>query len=211
MRVGNVEPDLGNLVNQTKARKMSKRNRTPNCTHMNMDRVYGPYFCVVCGREPDIGFLYECRQDCKAQPLRDLILEGDGGKNPARAAKSVMRLQLEGLGLSESVILTAEQGDYTTVQLEKLKTQKRDLRQIISDTLQAAHINDAVAKLVALAHTPSNHDGASNSTLAVSRAAIPHQVISRPSRKPGMIGTNTLPGAPRLLLQSLSYVSPLLS
>jgi hypothetical protein len=159
MRVGTTEIDMVDLVNKIKARKMPKRQRAPNCTHLNMDRVYGDHVCAFCGRSPSVGFLYECKQDCDAQPLRDLIMESSYDENHIQAVKSDMRLQLEGLGLSESVILTAEHGDYTTVQLEKLKTQKKDLRQIISDTLQATHINDALAKLATLASMPSNHDG----------------------------------------------------
>jgi hypothetical protein len=166
MRVSIQETNFHDLINQIKARKMAKRSRTPHCTHLDMDRVYGrKQQCHVCGHPPSMGFLYECRQDCDAKSLRNLILEGDEDENHVEAAKSDMRLQLEWLGLSESIITTAELGDYTAVQLETLKGQKKDLRQIISDSLQVTHINHAVAKLAAIAQTPSSYDGAHSSTM----------------------------------------------
>jgi hypothetical protein len=144
---------------------MPKRVRTPNCTHVEMDRVYGrDKQCLNCGRFPSIGFLYECRQDCEAESLCDLL--STENEDPIEPAKSDLRLQLERAGLSESVILTAEKGHYTEAQLEKLKAQKKDLRQIISDSLQGSQINNAVAKLSAIAKAPSNNDGALNSQLA---------------------------------------------
>jgi CRISPR/Cas system-associated protein Cas10 (large subunit of type III CRISPR-Cas system) len=181
MRVGNLDIHLHNLVDQIKARKMAKRSRTPTCTHLSMDCVYGQQQrCHVCGRPPSIGFLYECRQDCDAQSLHNLILKGDEKENHVEDTKSDMRLQLEWLGLSESIIITAELGDYTPVQLEKLKSQKKDLRQIISDTLQVTHINNAVVNLAAIAQTPSSYDGTLNSTMSKDRVSRQQSPIKHP-------------------------------
>lgn len=153
------------LVNRIKARKMSKRNRTPNCTHLDMDRVFGRHQeCDVCGRPPSIGFLYECRQDWETQSLHDALME-DLNLDEEDAVKSDVRLQLEVLGFSESIIRAAEEGHYTDAQLEKIKAQKTELRQTISDSLQASQINSAAAKLAAMANAPSNNDGASDSIL----------------------------------------------
>lgn len=140
---------------------MPKRVRTQSCTHIDMDRIYGrDQQCFVCGREPSIGFLYECRQDCSSHSLQNLLeATEDGVAHP----KSPLRSELEGIGLSESVIRTAEQGQYTPLQLRVLKTQKQDLKQIIEDSIQRFQINDVVAKLAAFASTPSNNDGAMNS------------------------------------------------
>jgi hypothetical protein len=163
MRVGNVNVSVRDLVNQIKNRKMPKRIRVPNCTHLDMDRVFGRHqLCHVCGNSPSIGFLYECRQDWETQPLRDLLTKDDQDDDIG-VIKSDTRLNLEWLGMSESVILTAEQGHYTEAQLEKLKAQKKELREIISDQLQASQINDAAARLAALVQTPSDNDGTSNS------------------------------------------------
>lgn len=163
-----VEPRDGSLhlpnyfagwTDNIKTRTMPRRVRTPNCTHIDMDRIHGSeLLCYVCGREPSIGFLYECRQDYSSPSLHDLL--GDG--EPPQA-KSPLRSELEDVGLSESVIRTAEQGQYSPLQLDTLKAQKQDLKQIIEDTLQGNQINHMAARLAALSSAPSNNDGALNS------------------------------------------------
>ncbi|KAJ4315408.1 hypothetical protein N0V94_005977 [Neodidymelliopsis sp. IMI 364377] len=128
-----------------------------------MDRIYGrDQQCYVCGREPSIGFLYECRQDCSSPSLHDLLSKAEDKK--CLQTKSALRFELENIGLSESVIRTAEQGYYTASQLATLKTQKKDLEQTIADSIQGSQINDVVARLTALARAPSNNDGATYST-----------------------------------------------
>jgi CRISPR/Cas system-associated protein Cas10 (large subunit of type III CRISPR-Cas system) len=178
MRVRTVNARLRNLVNQIKSRNMPKRVRTPNCTHLDMDRVYGrDQQCNVCGRPPSIGFLYECRQDYDVATLHDLLAEDDD--DLGEVTKSEVRMQLQWLGLSESVISTAEQGHYTHAQLEKLKAQKKELQQIISDSLQASHINNAAARLAALVQNPSNHDGASSSTVIKTTVRWREELLTR--------------------------------
>jgi hypothetical protein len=128
-----------------------------------MDRIYGrDQQCYVCGREPSIGFLYECRQDCSSPSLHDLLSKKEDEKD--LKTKSALRLELEGIGLSESVIRAAEQGYYTPSQLAMLKTQKKELEQTIADSIQGSQINDVVARLAAFARAPSNNDGATYST-----------------------------------------------
>lgn len=157
---------------------MPKRVRTPNCTHVDMDRIYGrDQQCYVCGREPSIGFLYECRQDCSSPSLHDLLL-GQGNEETIQS-KSTLRAELEDIGLSESVIRTAEQGHYTTMQLAILKAQKRDLSQIIEDSIQGSQINDVVTRLAAFAKAPSNNDAALNSK--TKDAVSPTATNSQPS------------------------------
>jgi CRISPR/Cas system-associated protein Cas10 (large subunit of type III CRISPR-Cas system) len=178
MRVRTVNARLDDLVNQLKARNMPKRVRTPNCTHLDMDRVYGrEQSCDVCGIPPLIGFLYECRQDYDVPSLRDLLAKDEDDQS--EVAKTDVRVQLQWLGLSESVISTAEQGYYTIAQLEKLKTQKKELQQIISDSLQASHINNATVRLAALAQTPSNHDGATNSMVVKTTVSAREELPTR--------------------------------
>lgn len=153
---------MRNLINRVKARKTARRYRAPNCTHLDMDRVFGQHQqCDICGRPPSIGFLYECRQDWETQSLHDVLME-DLGDDGEEVVKSSVRLQMEALEFSESIIRAAENGQYTDAQLEKIKAQKTELRQIISDSLQASQINSAAAKLAAMA---SNNDGACDSTL----------------------------------------------
>ncbi|KAJ4372635.1 hypothetical protein N0V86_007997 [Didymella sp. IMI 355093] len=163
MKVGLKLPNyLLVIVDNIKARTMPKRVRTPNCTHVDMDRIYGrDQQCYVCGREPSIGFLYECRQDCSSPSLHDLLAVPE--HVDSLRPKSPLRSELEDVGLSESVIRTAEQGQYTSAQLEILKSQKQDMKQIIEDSIQGSQINDVVARLAAFASTPSNNDGTMNS------------------------------------------------
>ncbi|KAL1654239.1 hypothetical protein SLS61_003244 [Didymella pomorum] len=124
-----------------------------------MDRIYGRDLqCYVCGREPSIGFLYECRQDYSSPSLHNLLEDQQEIARP----KSPLRSELEEIGLSESVIRTAEHGHYSPMHLETLKAQKQDLKQIIEDTVQGSQINDMVARLAALS-APSNNDGTMNS------------------------------------------------
>jgi hypothetical protein len=95
--------------------KRVRASRAPNCTHIEMDRVYGrDQQCGNCGRFPSIGFLYECKQDCETEALCDLLSAEN--EDPIEPAKSKVRLGLERAGLSESVILTAEKGHYTEAQ-----------------------------------------------------------------------------------------------
>lgn len=124
-----------------------------------MDRVYDrELHCFVCGRQPAIGFLYECRQDCGSHPFT--THDGlDVGYGPQTGPESLLsQLELQEVGLSESVITTAEQGGYTDTQLIILKKQKLELRQAIEDTIQARNINSMAAKLAAPLAT-SNTDG----------------------------------------------------
>ncbi|KAH7139124.1 hypothetical protein B0J11DRAFT_588810 [Dendryphion nanum] len=143
-----------------------RRTRTPNCTHINMDRLYTrTEVCYVCGHPPSIGFLYVCRQDVNCNSFHTLVHTAK--EKPVR--KSSLRQELESIGLSQSVIGAAERGEYTTAQLVKLKTQKLDLKQAISDSIQGTFINAANAKLAA-PRRPSqgslNTDGASASRSA---------------------------------------------
>ncbi|KAA8618586.1 hypothetical protein PtrSN002B_008369 [Pyrenophora tritici-repentis] len=140
---------------------MPKRVRAPNCTHVDMDRVFGHDLqCQVCGRSPSIGFLYECKQDRDFVNLVDLL---SPQVDKIKPCKSSLRQELEAIGLSESIILTAEKGHYTDKQLEKLKNLKLELNEIISMTEEASQVNDFVSKLTAMVRTPYATDGTYNS------------------------------------------------
>ncbi|KAG9191111.1 hypothetical protein G6011_09199 [Alternaria panax] len=140
---------------------MGKRLRVPNCTHLDMDRVFGhDQHCSVCGRSPSIGFLYECKQDHKITTLRTILSRDQDRIEPV---KSALRQELERTGLSESIIRTAESGHYTATQLKKLKELKLELQQVISDTRQATEASDVVSRLTAMAGASYSTDGTSNS------------------------------------------------
>ncbi|USP81806.1 hypothetical protein yc1106_09080 [Curvularia clavata] len=131
---------------------MRERPSSPNCTHVDMDRVYGyDQRCCVCGSLSSIGFLYQCKQDNKPNSIVGLESQKTGKIGPV---KSNLRKELERSGLSESVITGAESGHYTTQQLQKLKQLKRDLRHTIIDVEQADQANDAIARLMEMSLTP---------------------------------------------------------
>ncbi|KAF2676458.1 hypothetical protein K458DRAFT_321916 [Lentithecium fluviatile CBS 122367] len=165
MRVGSTAIDAADLADRLKARAAPRRLRAPNCTHITMERVWlgDDIQCPVCGRVPSLGFLYECRQDTDVSFSH--CKPAVAGNSISESGKSTLRQELEEVGLSESVIHTAEQGGYTEEQLEKLKILKEQLKQVIADTVQAQQINNAVAKLACYRKGPSNNDGAFNSSL----------------------------------------------
>jgi hypothetical protein len=166
MRVGSIATTATTPTDQLKARTAPKRVRSvPNCTHMTMERVhYDDFPCPACGRMPPTGFLYECRQDSDVAFSHCSAVVDD--ESPSESAKSTLRRELEDIGLSESVIKSAERGGYTEQQLEKLKALKEEMKQVIADAVQAQQINNAVVKLHYYGQGPSNNDGALNSSPA---------------------------------------------
>lgn len=160
---------------------MPRRARVPDCTHRVLDRVYEQdQTCFVCGRPPALAFLYQCTQDCDPETLHDCLLRAD--PDPIEPAKSNVRLRLEQVEMSESVILAAEGGHYTTTHLDKLINLKQELQQTISDKIQRGQCNDAGSKLTSIAESftskfPPNHDGAYNSTPA--KNALPQRCFFR--------------------------------
>ncbi|EMD65036.1 hypothetical protein GGP41_003683 [Bipolaris sorokiniana] len=142
---------------------MGKRSQTTNCTHVDMDRVYGhDQQCSVCGCSSSIGFLYQCKQDNETEHLSDLISRNTSNIMPV---KSRLRKELERAGLSESIIIAAESGHYTNQQLQKLKQMKRELQHTIIDVQQADQANDAISRLMDMAMAPCGTDGAMSSLL----------------------------------------------
>lgn len=142
---------------------MGKRTQTTNCTHVDMDRVYGhDQQCSVCGCSSSLGFLYQCKQDNETEHLSDLISRNTSNIMPV---KSRLRKELERAGLSESIITAAESGHYTDQQLQKLKQLKRDLQHTIIDVQQADQANDAISRLMDMAMAPCGTDGAMSSLL----------------------------------------------
>jgi hypothetical protein len=184
MRAGRPNLSTFARLNEVKA-IMGKRMRAPNCTHVDMDRVFGrDQTCYVCGREPSIGFLYECRQDSDAESLHDLLSQDAAKMEPA---KSELRKELESIGLSESIIVTAESGHYSKAQLNKLKELKLELRETIADMRQASQANEAMSQLTAMAKAPSSTDGTFNSKPMTTESVSSLEKSGLPSR------TQTLP------------------
>jgi hypothetical protein len=146
-----------------------------------MDRVFGhDLLCSNCGRSPSIGFLYECKQDHRITTLYTILSRDQDRIEPV---KSALRQELERIGLSESIIRTAESGHYTATQLKKLKELKLELQQVISDTRQAAQASDVVSRLTALAGSSYSTDG-TFSSLPVTDSVSPFLTNSGTSRFP---------------------------
>ncbi|PVH93075.1 hypothetical protein DM02DRAFT_250166 [Periconia macrospinosa] len=141
-----------------KPRNNPKRSRAiVNCTHLTMERVFVGFddLCSLCGKVPTLGFLYECRQDCDfGSPYLGMVLDGPPGD---ACSKSQLRQELEQIGLSESVITTAEKGDYTRAQLDRLKHLKLKLNEEVTAIAQACKTTYAVNKM-------GDTDGAAVST-----------------------------------------------
>lgn len=142
---------------------MGKRSRVPGCTHIDVTRTHIPLEqCHLCLTASPMGFLYECQQECDRTTLREVIEQHSGKPN---VKKSDLRQQLECVGLSESVIITAELGHYTKAQLELLQMQKAELRQAIEDALERDQINKWTAMI------PSNHDGTISSRILTEKVS----------------------------------------
>ncbi|KAF2653835.1 hypothetical protein K491DRAFT_602045, partial [Lophiostoma macrostomum CBS 122681] len=142
-----------------------RRVRTPNCTHIDMDRIYTrDQQCYVCGHTPSIGFLYVCRQD--QHPLSAVSIEHVSAEEHHDCVQSELHQSLVASGLSASVIETAKRGIYTDDQLQKLKRQRSELKQAIQDVVVGNQINAMAAQLASpTTQGTSNTDGTSSSLL----------------------------------------------
>jgi hypothetical protein len=95
-----------------------------------MNRLHGDNVCQMCGRIPDIGWLYACRQDWLVANQQDLV---------ATAAKSaivvpddsnyfdVMARLAASIKMSPGVVKQIRDGHYNYDQVEKLISQKEHL------------------------------------------------------------------------------------
>ncbi|KAK7190482.1 hypothetical protein PSPO01_03457 [Paraphaeosphaeria sporulosa] len=105
------------------------------------------FACPGCGNYRALGFLYVCRQE------RDVAYsETHTANSPhgTRSTKSDLRREMEDVGLSESIIATAEKGLYTDQQLEKLKAKKTELNGVVARSLRAEQMRDTIV------HVPFN-------------------------------------------------------
>lgn len=153
---------------------MARRARMANCTHIQMDMERScdsNQICFLCGRHPSMGFLYVCAQDREHDPTSQP--EGTSADTNLSDVSTVsqLRRELSEIGLSESVIRTAEQGLYTPTQLEHLKSLKLELKKTI-DFIEGARVSAFAAQLAHLnANGPPNNDSllaSSPATFAVS-------------------------------------------
>lgn len=107
-----------------------------------MSRLHGENICHICGKVPDLGFVYSCQQDhlaklrSNATSTEALPLVPDHGtyfEAQAEIAKS--------LGMSASVIRQMRAGEYCYEQIEKLLAQRRHVKDIIKQVEQPSARN----------------------------------------------------------------------
>ena len=104
--------------------------RRGQCTHITMTRLHGDNICQMCGRVPNIGWLYACRQDW--------LLEQQQYPVPTVAETAVaipdnsnyfetMAHLAQSLRMSPSVTKHIRDGLYTFDEVEKIVAQKEHL------------------------------------------------------------------------------------
>jgi hypothetical protein len=104
--------------------------RREQCTHITMNRLHGDNTCQMCGKMPDIGWLYACHQDWLVDNQQNSV---------ATAAESAivvpddsnyfdaMARYATSIKMSPSVIKQIRDGQYNFDQVEKLIAQKEHL------------------------------------------------------------------------------------
>jgi hypothetical protein len=95
-----------------------------NCTHVSMDRVHAFQVCDLCGRQPSMGWLYQCQQDRSQAKLSK-------PESPYEANPTLQ--ELYNLGFSTSILRQASEGVYTDAQLEVLKSQRAKVEKILEE------------------------------------------------------------------------------
>ena len=108
-------------------------SRRPQCTHMNMARVYGNHTCQMCGKIPSMGWLYCCHQDseqphCPSDTDIFPIVPNESSFLDVQARIA------ESLGIGATVITGIRRGDYSFEQVDTLIEQKRHLLATIRRT-----------------------------------------------------------------------------
>lgn len=99
-----------------------------------MNRLHGENACQMCGRIPEIGWLYACRQDWLVENHQDSF-EATASTSDAVPDETnyfdVMARFASSIGMSLSVVKQIRDGQYTYGQVEKLIAQKEHLNDVI--------------------------------------------------------------------------------
>jgi hypothetical protein len=118
------------MGHRTKNASQGTLPRRGQCTHITMNRLHGDNLCQMCGRLPDFGWLYACRQDWLVANQQNPV---------ATAAESaivvpddsdyfdVMARFASSIKMSPSVVKQIRDGHYNYDQVEKLIAQKEHL------------------------------------------------------------------------------------
>lgn len=103
--------------------------RRAMCTHIAMARLHGSNVCQLCGKTPDVGWLYACRQDWLTEYQDSMVSTADIAITVPDDSNyfDVMARRAASLKMSPSVTKQIREGFYTFDQVEKLVAQKEHL------------------------------------------------------------------------------------
>ncbi|KAM0722730.1 hypothetical protein Q7P37_002171 [Cladosporium fusiforme] len=141
-------------------------SRRGQCTHITMQRLHGDNICQMCGKLPEFGWLYVCRQDW-------LIAHQDAVATKAKNATVVtdecssfdfMANHAASINMSPSSVQQIRAGLYTIDQVKTLVAQKQ-------------HLIDTIRYLESLP-TSSERTAASHNTATFPSLFIPDIVAS---------------------------------
>lgn len=104
-------------------------SRRAQCTHMTMHRIHGNHACHQCGKIPNSGWLYHCRQDWLLEHQNSLATFADSAIVVPDESDyfDVMARYASSLKMSPSVIRQIRAGQYTLDKVEKLVAHKEHL------------------------------------------------------------------------------------
>lgn len=161
--------------------------RAPQCTHIAMTRLYGQHTCMLCGRVPDLEFVYVCEQDHlqeirKAsntiQTLPVVPDHGDFFETQAALAMS--------LGMNRSIITQIRAGEYSCEQINILLNQRRLVKEVIqhaerspSKSLPRSN-RSLMSKLAASSRTDNTNNKGHASAKPVTRQSSDQSIHKSP-------------------------------
>ena len=181
-----VVPQPATSQRASRAGPPASATRRPQCTHMTMNRLYGEHTCQMCGKVPNIGWVYACKQDellgCRhtltdSENLPVVADSGDYFEAQAKVAES--------LGTSTSVIKQMRDGEYSFDQMETLLQQRRH----VIDVIKRAESGPSVQST-----PPSPQGSASKSHLPSENAITSVGVTAAPTVQ--QVGVSSLPMTP---------------
>lgn len=180
----------------------SIQTRRAACTHLTMERLYGPYTCSVCQRPSRLfGWLYSCTQDDRQSVYRDdglaktAGIEVGGLHEYVKPDKTIKEQPALATNLNPWVEKAFQEGHYTVDQVTILRAQ----RQKVLDAIAAAedfikkHPENISNSLPPLSAVTSPSVDASTSLPSTptgevqdSKELEPPPVLAEPPPKPSM-------------------------
>lgn len=117
-----------------RSRTVRSRSR-PSCTHMQVERLHGPYSCDACHRPSPLGWVYLCTQDFRPEATTDIASPVDSFMDSSSPAVNMD--ELRALEMSKSITTQIQAGGYTPEQIEIIKAQKVHVHKVLAETVLA--------------------------------------------------------------------------